>query len=234
MSCNLIQRYNAVTTALGKVLLLLHCNNLNTPTGQYPSTTDEMGHSIRVLPSEFTRIRNDGRFGNCIGFDRPGTMDTSLKADEEIGTADYTVEFWVRFLDPKGAVGLFSLGSSSGNANTVHLRLSTNRLQLSVGGSSPGFYTEGVTGLASSVMPWSHIAVTRKKGVYKLWYNGKMVASGNNTVPILGTSFIFGKSFLTNSAEYSDLVDEVRLVKGVALYDADFTPSQVAFGTAVE
>jgi len=76
---------------------------------------------------------------------------------------------------------------------------------------------------------WQHIAWTKLGTLYTLWHNGVNVASGTAAgTPYSHPShpFIVGRwdDAGTNTRDYMGYIDDLRVTKGVARYQAAFTP----------
>lgn len=90
---------------------------------------------------------------------------------------------------------------------------------------------------APTVNTWTHVAVTRQSGVFKLWANGTLVATqpgftslsvGSSGTP-LAIGSLWSSTGATAASGLIGHIDEVRITKGVACYTAAFTPPVYAF-----
>jgi hypothetical protein len=140
------------------------------------------------------------------------------------GTGAYTVEAWV-YLSAHAATQttVFDCGSATNSLNFSIL--STGALSLGVFGVGP---TLSSAGGAVTLNAWNHVAVVREStasNATKLYVNGTAVATGTDTgnYSVTTTPAIGG----LNSSGFTatGYISNVRLVKGTAVYTANFTPS---------
>ena len=69
---------------------------------------------------------------------------------------------------------------------------------------------------------WTHIAIVRSGGTVTLYYNGNAVASATSLYNFTNYTNYIGSDGV--SAYFSGRISNLRLVKGVAVYTANFTP----------
>jgi len=198
----------------------------------------------------------ESKFGGASArFDGSGDYIT-MTANSEVsfGTADFTMEFWFRTVNkPSGASGngrfpvIFKTNGASTftNGNNwlgVYDRHSTiNNTKLSV--FCPTFYfSNGSVALLTSTSNvsnnvWTHVAIVRDSGDFKLFYNGNLEATRTGTANLnidtaSGTTTVrdirIGMGDTLNDNSYNGYVDEVRVSKNVR-YTANFTPSAYSF-----
>ena len=146
----------------------------------------------------------------------------------QLGSADFTCEFWAYRLAATNMTWVFLNGNSS---NYAALRLDTDTsgnifLLMSTSGSAWAINTSG-----SAVLPlstWTHIAAVRFGGTMRLYVNGvaliSTTISGSLTA---GTSQQVGANFGATQV-VNGYVDDLRLTNGIARYTANFTPPTVA------
>lgn len=146
----------------------------------------------------------------------------------QLGSADFTCEFWAYRLAATNMTWVFLNGNSS---NFAALRLDTDTsgnifLLMSTSGSAWAINTSG-----SAVLPlstWTHIAAVRFGGTMRLYVNGvaliSTTISGSLTA---GTSQQVGANFGATQV-VNGYVDDLRLTNGIARYTANFIPPSVA------
>lgn len=207
--------------------LLLHLNGEDEAT----STTDDSASvetsamkdvSGRCHPVTFVGDAQlntaQKKFGNSsLLFGAHGDMCTvSNSTDWDFGTGNFTIDFWLR---------------KSANQSNFYGVIYTP-------GAAPSWcilwYNNGVyftdsqslncnPNLAISVDTWTHIAVVRNGNVIKLYYDGVEKASTNwsGNVNTAGAGVNIGAPSTANVWE-----DEINIVKGKALWTANFTPKK--------
>jgi len=126
----------------------------------------------------------------------------------DISTSDFTVEMW--FNTSTGNVTMFSMaGASMSIGNNTN-----NTATYNVGSANPNTAVSVWTTNA-----WNHIALSRRFNTTFLYINGKQVANG----------FMNGggnrQSIGVNDLQinWSGIIDEYRLSKGIARYTPEFT-----------
>lgn len=159
------------------------------------------------------------RFGGGSGFFNGGPyIQTGSSSDFAFGTGDFTVEGWIYatvmptgfffcpfgnwasnaggcfFLKPNGVIGWHS---NTTVVNSPNSTISTNT--------------------------WYHIAYSRQSGTGRLFVNGAQVASGSDVANITSTSGWRVGNNRTSTDFWRGYVDEMRITKGVARYDGNFT-----------
>ena len=134
---------------------------------------------------------------------------------------DLTVEGWFYFVNSNDH-GLFGFGSSQNDANGGSAWV--------LGGSITFYWAQGVriSGPAITLNSWTHIAVTRSGGVWRMFVNGVVDGSYTNAVNVNEGIFKIGANSLVNG-KLSGYIDDFRVTKGVARYTANFTPPTAAF-----
>jgi len=148
------------------------------------------------------------------------TANSSL----QFGTGDFTVEGWYYQNGTVNYGNIFSTTLSFGT--TGGLRLSTgpnnNTFQVATGGS--GLFNASV---AFSASRWNHFAVVRSSGVTTLYQNGVSVGSASDSNSYTADTFVIGWVDGSGSSAYllNGLLSNFRVVKGTAVYTANFTPS---------
>jgi len=148
------------------------------------------------------------------------TANSSL----QFGTGDFTVEGWYYQNGTVNYGNIFSTTLSFGT--TGGLRLSTgpnnNTFQVATGGS--GLFNASV---AFSASRWNHFALVRSSGVTTLYQNGVSVGSASDSNSYTADTFVIGWVDGSGSSAYllNGLLSNFRVVKGTAVYTANFTPS---------
>jgi hypothetical protein len=152
-----------------------------------------------------------------------------------ISSGDFTVECWFNTNSiSNGGLGqtLFFLGGNTSAYATVRLGLDTSGLifYASVDGVVYAI-NSGVIGTVVS-NTWNHVAVTRSGSTFKVFLNGTQVGINYTQAGTLyaGTLNYIGalnySAIVTNPYRLMNgYISNMRVVKGVAVYTANFTPS---------
>lgn len=151
------------------------------------------------------------------------------------GTGDVTIEMW---LYPSSTKNVQFLFDTRDNGNTTQTRYN---LSLNNTNSMQPSFNVGVTAVATSnvalaVGYWYHLAVTRSGSTFRMFINGTQVASGTNSSdvgassgPCIGTT---GDARGNYDGYFQGYMSNLRVVKGQALYTANFTPSTTPLTTS--
>ena len=152
-----------------------------------------------------------------------GTGDYLIAASNAAfayGTGDFTFECWI---NPTIAHNGYILDhGTSGNTGTIELS----------GDSKIIYYntSSGVIQTASSVVAigaWTHVAVVRLSGTTKIYINGVSSASGADTFNYPTQRVVVGAYSASLIYNFNGYISNLRIVKGTAVYTANFTPSTV-------
>lgn len=155
----------------------------------------------------------------------------------DFGTGDFTIELFINitsvdYVNGGGGraataittvVGFIGNGWNvefSGNASGVPSSISFSSRQ----GASQISLSNSVT---MSKAVWYHVAVTRSGTVTTIYLDGVSIASGtlsNQTVSSTQPMWIGGQNISTYQHWLTGYISNVRIVKGSALYTANFTP----------
>ena len=168
--------------------------------------------------------------GSSIFFDGNGDYLVSPSNSAfQFGTGDFTIEAWVYI--PTGISGSYAAicdirSGPSGNG-AVLFKLNSSR-QL-------GYYgaTETNTTATVPLSTWTHVAISRSSGTTRLFISGDLsatVADGDNKS--INGCYI-GRVHDNVHPAFSGYIDELRITKGVARYNGNFTPPTEAFPNPV-
>jgi hypothetical protein len=139
----------------------------------------------------------------------------------QFGTGDFTIECWInKSAAANGAI--IDVRSGGTGAIPYAFYVDANNFPYFYDGSS---YTSSVTIVNNA---WNHIAVTRSAGTLKIFVNGVQgyTASYSTSLNATGSLLIGGTAAYTTG-----YISNLRLIKGTALYTANFTPSTTALTT---
>lgn len=146
--------------------------------------------------------------------------------DFDFGAGDFTVEWWGKNSDTDGAQCVMSSGVTTYMATgTVAIYQSAIHVGIvTVDGGNP---TASVLG--DFATGWHHFVVERVGGVIRIYVDGVLSTSAAHTsaVNFSATKTYFGRSGWSTTEYYKGDITDFRVTKGVARYDADFTPSRI-------
>ena len=161
-----------------------------------------------------------------------GTGDYLTVADNaalDMGSSNFTIEGWIfPTVSSSGSVGIFSKRANSGTTAGVLLYYDgaglTPSLLIESGGS---WVINQASSIAFTANQWNHFAAVRNGSSFVLYINGTSGATGTSAGSITDNSAAFaigawaadGTGII--SASY---ISNFRVVKGTAVYTANFTP----------
>jgi len=151
-------------------------------------------------------------------------------ADLDMGSSDFTIEGWYYpVVTPGGSNGLLSKRANSSEANGILIYFggtSTGQPSLLVA-QSGSWAINTASSITFKTGQWNHFAIVRNGTSFKLYMNGKAGVSVTSSITvtdnghplIIGTMGADGSNVLAESN-----ISDFRVVKGTAVYTADFTP----------
>ena len=162
--------------------------------------------------------------GGSVYFD--GTTDYLTVAETgsefTFGTGDFTIEFWV-YRNNTNQTVYFDWRNVGGNQGARPIIYSYN--------SQLRYYTGGadrITATDLSANTWHHIALCRSGTSTKMFVNGTQVGStysdSSTYLSPQGSEGIYIGAFAGGSYDLDGYISNFRIIKGTALYTADFTP----------
>tara|TARA_Y100000816_G_scaffold263685_1_gene222243 strand:+ start:264 stop:3698 length:3435 start_codon:yes stop_codon:yes gene_type:complete len=156
------------------------------------------------------------------------TLTTGSTADFAFGTGDATIELWAYFTSV-AEVPFFVDFTNSSNTGYLAAAQYNGKIRVYNIGGSPTFYDGSTTIITYR---WYHIALVRKSQVWSLFINGTLDGGlswsdsqnyGNTTLTIGGR-----RGNTSNDYKFLGYISNLRVVKGQAIYDKDFTPPSTA------
>jgi len=149
------------------------------------------------------------------------------------GSNDFTIEAWVYLHEYKNYGIVCGYWNASATQNWVLAQYATTgRLYFYsfTNGSDISVISTGTIGLNK----WVHIAATRSGSSFKLFINGTVDGTATSSATLATTSnyFSIGGTGGVNPDTSTGYISNLRIIKGNALYTANFTPPTAAL-TAV-
>jgi len=160
-------------------------------------------------------------------FDGSGDYLTApFNSGYNFGTADFTIEFWVRTTSTAAYATALRLGDSWTTGSWA--------LYLNDGGGTgyPSWWSFtlnqvlSTTGAVVNDGQWHHIAVVRSGSTVTMYIDGVSrgtLSVGTNSIGDTSTQLWIGRD-ASNVRELAGNISNLRIVKGTAVYTANFTP----------
>jgi len=212
--------------------LLLHFDGTNGST----TFTDSGPNALAVTAYGNAAISTaDSKFGGGSAyFDGDGDYLTVPASNGlEFGSGDFTIELWF-IADEQQAqyAGLISKGQA-GSVDPDAWSLEFNsptELAFWLWVDSAGI---GASGVTAGV--WHHVALTRDGSTLRMFLDGVLTESRTTTSTIAsnasGSLHIGSGWYAPASRSFTGYIDELRIVKGTAVYTANFTPPTAPFSS---
>ena len=213
----------APLTAITNTSLLI----TGTGQGMYDNSTfvDQGPNALTVTATGAPVYSGLSPFGNTypgsvfINNGASNRLSTPVNTGFDFGTGDFTIETWVNFTSLPSVQAIVTNYLNSTTGWTLEA-LSTGWI----------FYNGDIAQIQYVSTPvintWYHIAVARSGTSLKMFLNGAQVASATNSTNITGsTNGVAIGALLGTLYGVFGYVSNLRVVKGTAVYTANFTPS---------
>jgi hypothetical protein len=208
--------------------------NTSLLTCQIQRFADNSVNNYTVTRSGNASVQPFNPFGNLVltnqaysaYFDGTGdylTVPTNAALD--FGTGDFTIEMWVNFSALSTSRMLLDRwASGNGGSWQIYWRATGTSISFLVGASTVLLQDPSGSNIVANT--WNHVAVTRSGSTNRLFINGTQVASATNSTSLTSTlPLAVGTQVTTLTNYFQGYISNVRIVKGTALYTANFTPS---------
>lgn len=151
-------------------------------------------------------------------------LNVADNAALDFGTGDFTIEFWFN----PSRIQFTTIMAGWNSSGTVYGWACTfDTTSASFTSAIAGTYIGAARTITLSANTWYHFAAVRSGSTVKLYINGVSDSSVTNTqsVDTQSTGINIGKSTYTSNPNwFQGYVSNVRILKGTALYTANFTP----------
>jgi hypothetical protein len=193
--------------------------------------TDSSSQNISVSgltgsPSFSTSIKKYGSASLSLnGGATIPSFGTSSFSIPDLSQVDWTLEFWIyRPTATAGYEGIIYLANSSSSIGlNMHL-YTNNSFNFNDGANVAIGNNDGVIGSGQ----WYHVAGVSRNNIKKLFVNGILVASAAQSTPAGPYKLSVGRSldgyWITNGLKSTAYIDDIRIIKGAAIYSSNFTP----------
>ena len=178
-----------------------------------PFTVTVAGNTTVNSFQPFTPDSSYSTYGSGY-FDGTGDYLTAPSNAAFALPSDFTIEFWLYQTATTGE------GTAVYNPTSSGINLFTS-LSGNWGIARSGVAVDNNFGTPPIFNTWNHIAVSRSGSTLKAFINGVQVFSGTNSVSYVAGALQIGYSGFGTITGY---ISNFRVVKGTALYTANFTP----------
>jgi hypothetical protein len=213
-------------------------NSTSTSTTQ--TTTTTTSSSLTIAPKAI--ISNGGasidtsqsKFGGASGkFVASSTqyVTTPSSSDFNYGTADMTVDFWVRFNSLPSGKYMYFLSQRQGTSGWndrcyFYVENDGTHIYLVFGTVNAGSTAQAAGAATLTTGTWYHIAFVVASGVDYVFVNGASIGSlGSNGLNFANwTGNLFIGAQVDTGDPLDGWIDEFRISKGIARWTSNFTP----------
>ncbi|MAA80590.1 MAG: hypothetical protein CL916_15145 [Deltaproteobacteria bacterium] len=204
--------------------LLLHMDGTS---GQF---FDSSGNDWAVVGTGgVTQTTSMSVFGSSTYFDGSNDRLEVEDVDWSFGLDDFTIDMWVWAASHRDMGMITTQDPATGTGGwMVDFDLTGNSgqygLQFKVG-SDYILRDSGGIGGSYPIQTWVHVAIVRHNGTFTSYMNGNSVSSNTTSVSIEDNAiFLRVGQRGTTGDWFEGYIDEVRIVKGSALWTSNFTP----------
>lgn len=141
--------------------------------------------------------------------------------------SDFTIECWIRPISVNsGNKSIFSKRSSTSSYAGAYFGVYNGQLQF-LANQSSGWEVEITSTASLSTNTWYHVAATRLNNTFKIFING--TEEGSQTVADFvissnSNNMVIGAGSAAGGQEFIGYIDDLRIIRGVSLYNYNFTP----------
>jgi hypothetical protein len=216
---------------------LLHMDGANNGT----TFMDESGKTWTAEGTAVTSTTSP-KFGTADGlFDGGATccVDTPAATDFNVGSGDFTIDFWFKKASNSSSQVAFGQSKSDGSNANISFWLSVdgdgaNHPQGVVYIGGTGYSVLSTTAITDT--NWHHYAFTRYGNYLHLYIDGTEVGTSANVTGLTVNSSTY-KAAIGRPGEYAGSsfngkIDEFRFTKGLARWTGNFTPPAVPYAPA--
>ena len=169
-------------------------------------------------------------FQGSLRFDgSTGYLSVPYSSNFEFGNGNFTVEFWMYISSTINGQGLMSFPHNAGNYGQVLFFGNGSFLTFYSSSDGINWDVANSSSLGSlNFNEWNHIAVSKSGSSIRTFKNGVLQATITFAGTFAGTYDRCWIGDTTGNNFYNGLFSNIRVVKGTALYTANFTPPTTA------
>lgn len=191
--------------------------------------TDSSPNNLQITAGGNPQINTtEGRFGGgCLYLDGNSYLRTEDSPIAELRTGDFTVEAWIKTSSSDEQVVV-----SMWDCDSAQFLMKVKNYQAMVTWLNNNFVDQTFYGGGINPGEWTHYALTRSGNTIRVFLNGSEVInfSGTTSPQPASTAIQIGKESNCYSANFfNGYIDELRVIKGEAVYKAEFNAPNLPF-----
>ena len=203
-------------------VLLVHSDSAQGNTTFTDSS--DAGH-VLTAAGPMKHTASEQQFGDTSMDFRSGAYFTSPSSPDWSFPGDFTIDFWIKLNSVPYSFLVVHRDYGTWTTGAWHIYLNSN------GVAQLNFTASNVlsvqTGPAIPLDTWTHVACVRKGSVATVYFDGVNVGEDTSAAGSISghaTQLRVGDLINYSGDSFDGYMDELRITKGVARWDADFTP----------
>jgi hypothetical protein len=208
---------------------LLPIAGTNLLTCAAPNLVDESANRVAITRNGDVSVQKFGPFASTTlptpyysgYFDGSGDYLSFTGSPATTLTADLTVEAWVYLNSVSVAQPILCIGDSFSNPGILFYIANDAKMAIAYANARQ------LTGSGLLIVnTWNHVAFVRSGSTITAYLNGISQGTITNSNTFSGTTTLIGRELYNSSVggQFSGYISNLRLVKGTAVYTANFTP----------
>ena len=152
-------------------------------------------------------------------------LDVAASTDFNLGTNDFTIEYWLKTTETLDT-GILSISNSSQNSNISWMTYMTGG-KMQFYWSTNGSSWAGVAQTTNTVNDgqWHHVAMTRTGGNIRIYLDGVLDETESiGSSSISSSTLDLGIGHIDQTTWFDGKLSNVRIVNGTAVYTSSFKP----------
>ena len=212
--------------------LLLHING----TSGSQVFTDSTDNPKTIAANGNAQISTaQSKFGGASGyFDGLGDyLSVSSSSDWNIGTGDFTIDFWYYADSPSAEAEFFNMAPAY-NSTLENTRIKISRDYSYIRGGINGSIVVSNSGGVFDAN-WHHVALVRYSGNVNLFIDGVGITATSNSSSVTNDNLYIGvgnhpEGTIPTTEYWKGYLDEIRVSNGIARWTSNFTPPSAPYG----
>lgn len=162
----------------------------------------------------------------------PASSYLSVALNAQLGSRDWTLEFFVKAASVGSYAGVASLEGIAGQDYGNLAVTMDSTFWVSFNGTSWAHQLQNLNNMGGDVL--RHIAISRQSGVLRAFNDGALVTTISNATAFTqkGPTLLLGKKSDELSSSHTIRMKHVRMTMDVARYTSAFTPPAAPFPTS--
>ena len=196
--------------------------------GSGTTFTDSSVNNLTLTSSNGASHAGTGPFGGpAMSFERASSQQITSPSTSlcDFGTGDFTIDFWFNMNSGTATnTRMHALNIGSGSSTNVSFDFNDSGYGIWLYWMSGGSNYIRQSGNYRNDGLWHHCAFVRDNGTCRLWIDGAYIGGVSYATQIGATQSLYIGS--TGGHYWDGYIDEVRIVKGTALWkgSSDFAP----------